>query len=332
MTIIAQLATLDDIHHARQRLKDGAVATRTPLIACWEAHPDEFAWFKPENLQPIGSFKIRGSYNRIAAICEQRKPEGIIAFSSGNHAQGVAYSAQRFNLPATIVMPNNAPSVKVEATRSYGADIVFYDPAAEDREEVARKVSAGKDWVLVPPFNDPLVIAGQGTIGLEIFEDKPMVDLVLVPIGGGGLISGIATAIKLLKPDAKIIGVEPELAADAQASLRSGQLVKWTAAQTNRTIADGVRTLGLGDITFAHVQRYVDDIITVSEAEIRDATRRLILKAKLVVEPSGALPFAAYLHHRAELPAARHVVMVLSGGNIAPEILAELIAEDPPAR
>jgi threonine dehydratase len=323
MMTTAQLVTLDDLHQAQQRIR--GVAQRTPLIACWDNHLGELAWFKPENLQPIGSFKIRGAYNRIAALCESGKPGGLIAFSSGNHAQGVAYSAQKLGVPATIVMPKNAPVVKVEATRSYGANIIFYDPATQDREEVARQVSEGKNWVLVPPFNDPLVIAGQGTIGLEIVEDLPDVDLILTPVGGGGLISGVATAAKLLKPDVKVMGVEPELAADAQASLRSGQLVKWTGAQTNRTIADGVRTLGLGDITFAHVKQYVDDILTISEDEIRDAVRQLVLKAKLVVEPSGALPFAAYLHHRAELPAAQKVVMVLSGGNIEPELLRALV-------
>ncbi len=326
MAIATQLVTLDDIQQAHKRLQNSAF--HTPLIACLEARPSESVWFKPENLQPIGSFKIRGAYNRIAALCETRRPEGIIAFSSGNHAQGVAYAAQRFNIPATIVMPSNAPAVKVEATRSYGANVVFYDPATEDREEVARKISVGKDWALVPPFNDAFIIAGHGTIGLEIAEDLPDVDLVITPVGGGGLISGIATAIKSLCPEAKVIGIEPELAADAQASFRSGQLVKMTSAETNRTIADGTRTLSLGDITFAHIRAHVDDIITVSEAEIRDAVRRLLLKAKLVVEPSGALPFAAYLHHRAELPAAHNIVMVLSGGNIDSALLAELVQEN----
>ncbi len=320
-----QLLTLVDFHAAQRRLQ--GVAQTTPSLYCWESHPNEAAWFKPENLQPIGSFKIRGAYNRIAALCESEKPEGIIAFSSGNHAQGVAYSAQRLGIPATIVMPSNAPAIKVEATRSYGANIVFYDPTTQDREEVARQVSAGKNWVLVPPFNDPYVIAGQGTIGLEIMDEQPNVDLIITPVGGGGLISGIATAAKLLNPRVKVIGVEPELAADAQESLRSGHLVKWTGAQTNRTIADGVRTLGLGDLTFAHVQQYVDDIITVSEDEIRDAVRRLALKAKLIVEPSGALPFAAYLHHHDQLPTTKQTVMVLSGGNIEPELLTKILGQ-----
>lgn len=317
------LVTLDEIRQAHKRLQ--GIAHHTSLIRFGDAHSGERAWFKPEIMQPIGSFKIRGAYNRIAALCEQQKPEGIIAYSSGNHAQGVAYSAQRLGIPATIVMPNNAPAVKVEATRSYGATIVFYDPATQDREEVAREVSQGKSWAVVPPFNDPLVIAGQGTIGLEIVQDLPDVDLILTPIGGGGLISGIATAVKSLKPSVKVIGVEPEFAADAQESLRSGQIVKWSAAQTGRTIADGVRTPALGDITFAHLQRYVDSIITVNEAEIRAAVRHLLLNSKLVVEPSGALPLAAYQFHRAELPAANKVVMVLSGGNIEPELLKEIV-------
>jgi threonine dehydratase len=204
---------------------------------------------------------------------------------------------------------------------------VFYDPATQDREEVARQVSQGKTWAVVPPFNDPLVIAGQGTIGLEIIEDLADVDLILTPIGGGGLISGIASAVKSLKPEVKVVGIEPELAADAQESLRTGQVVKWEATRTGRTIADGVRTLSVGDVTFAHIQAYVDDIITVSEAEIGAAAKHLLLKTKLVVEPSGALPLAAYQFHRAELPPARNVVMVLSGGNIEPELLRTWVTE-----
>jgi threonine dehydratase len=205
--------------------------------------------------------------------------------------------------------------------------VVLYDPALEDREAVAQRLSAGKNWTLVPPYNDYHVIAGQGTVGLEIVHDLPDVDLILTPVGGGGLISGTAAAAKLLKPGVKIVGVEPELAADAQASLRSGHIVHMTSAETGRTMADGVRTLSLGDLTFAHVRQYVDDIITVSEADIRDATRQLALKHKLLVEPSGALPYAAYLHHREALPPAQKIVMVLSGGSIDPGWLASLLRD-----
>jgi threonine dehydratase len=318
------LITLNDIKEARARLH--GVIYRTPLIPYAQPSSDS-VWFKPEQLQPIGSFKLRGAYNRIAALPPDIRANGVIAYSSGNHAQGVAYSARQLNTSAVVVMPTNAPSVKIEATRRLGADVVLYDPTTQKRDEVANQLMEGHDWTLVPPFNDAYVIAGQGTIGLEIFEDMPRVDLVIAPIGGGGLLSGISTALKMLNPRVKIIGVEPELAADAQASFRSGQIVEMTTAQTARTIADGVRTTALGDLTFAHVRQYVDDIITVSEAEIRQATRRLILEAKQVVEPTGALSFAAYTFHRDKLPPARNIVLVLSGGSIDPLILSDLLRE-----
>ncbi|HVO41362.1 MAG TPA: threonine/serine dehydratase [Aggregatilineales bacterium] len=317
------MITLDDVQAARARL-DG-VAFHTPPIALPRRKNEPHVWFKPENLQPIGAFKIRGAYNRIAAIPEAQRAAGVIAYSSGNHAQGVAYAARLLNIPAVIVMPNNAPAVKIAATRAYGANVVLYDPATESREVVAARLMEGKAWTLVPPFNDPYVIAGQGIIGLEIFEDLPEVDLILVPVGGGGLISGIAAAIKSLKPSVRVIGVEPELANDAQRSLHDGHIVTITQAEAVRTIADGVRTLSVGDLTLAHLQRFVDDILTVNEAEIRKATRRLILRSKLVAEPAGALPFAAYLYHRDQLPQARTIVLIVSGGNIDPALLAQLI-------
>lgn len=266
-----------------------------------------------------------GAHNRISALFPRQRAQGVIAYSSGNHAQGVAYSTQILNVPSVIVMPNNAPANKIAATRRYGADVVLYDPATESREEVAGRLMEAHPYILVPPFNDPYVIAGQGTIGMEILQDLPDVEMVLVPVGGGGLISGVATAIKSIKPEVKIVGVEPELAADAQASFRSGQIVTISPAEANRTIADGTRTQHVGDLTLAHMQQYVDDIITVSENEIRDATRRLLLNAKLVVEPSGALSFAAYLYHQHELPPVEFTVMILSGGNIEPALLTELL-------
>ena len=312
------MVTLDDIEQARTRVR--GVAVHTPLVLSHKTDGDTAAYFKPEGFQPIGSFKIRGAYNRLAALTPQERELGVIAYSSGNHAQGVAYAALKLGLKATIVMPRNAPAVKIAATRSFGANVVLYDPATEKREEVAARLMAEKPAVLVPPFDDPYVIAGQGTIGLEIVEDLPDIDLVLVPVGGGGLLSGVATAIKSVKPHVKVIGIEPELAADAQESFRSGRVVEITAAHAGRTIADGVRTQHVSELTLAHIQRYVDDIITVSEAEIRDATRHIVLNAKLVTEPSGALSFAAFNFHRSELPPARNVVMIVSGGNIEPRL------------
>lgn len=294
--------------------------------------PEVEVWLKPESLQPIGSFKLRGATNHILALSPAARARGIIAYSSGNHAQGVAYAARHCGARAVIVMPTNAPQVKIAATRALGAEVVLYDPATENREELAARILAQNPGAaLVPPFNDALVIAGQGTAGLEIAEDLPAVDLVLTPVGGGGLVSGVAAAVKALCPQAKVVGVEPELAADAQASFRAGRVVTWAAADTSRTLADGVRTTSVGDLTFAHLQALVDDIVTVSEAELRAAARRLLLQARLVVEPTAALPLAALLRHGPAgtglLPSARRVVLILTGGNADPATLAELLTD-----
>ncbi|WP_223648531.1 threonine ammonia-lyase [Hymenobacter psoromatis] len=321
------LITLADLHQAQQRLR--GLARRTPLLPFdLPELGGEQVYLKPESLQLIGSFKIRGAGNRLMALTAAERARGVLAYSSGNHAQGVAFAARQLGLRATIVMPTNAPRVKIDATRALGAEVVLYDPAHEKREAVAARLLAGAAAppVLVPPFDDAYVIAGQGTVGLEIFEDLPAVDLVLTPVGGGGLLGGVAAALKLLKPSVKIIGVEPELAADAQASWRSGRVVEWPAADTNRTLADGVRTLAVSELTLAHLRQYADDIVTVSEAELRAAARRLLLEARLVVEPTAALPLAALLRHRAALPPSQHTVLVLTGGNADPATLAELLA------
>ena len=320
------LITLADLQAAQQRLR--GLARRTPLLPFdLPELGGEQVYLKPESLQPIGSFKIRGAGNRLMALTEAERARGVLAYSSGNHAQGVAYAARQLGLRATIVMPTNAPRVKIDATRALGAEVVLYDPTHEKREAVAARLLAGAAAppVLVPPFDDAYVIAGQGTVGLEILEDLPAVDLVLTPVGGGGLLGGVAAALKLLKPSVKVIGVEPELAADAQASWRSGRVVEWPAADTNRTLADGVRTLAVSELTLAHLRQYADDIVTVSEAELRAAARRLLLEARLVVEPTAALPLAALLRHRAALPPSRHTVLVLTGGNADPATLAELL-------
>jgi len=322
------LVSLSDIEQARQRLH--GLARRTPLLPfALPELPDEAIYLKPESLQPIGSFKIRGAGNRIMALTAEERTRGVLAYSSGNHAQGVAYAARQLGLKATIIMPTNAPQVKIAATRALGAEVLLYDPAHEKREALAARLlaQAAHPPVLVPPFDDAYVIAGQGTIGLEILEDLPAVELVLAPVGGGGLLGGVAAALKLLKPNVKIIGVEPELAADAQASFRAGRVVEWAAADTNRTLADGVRTLALSELTLAHLRQYADDVVTVSEAELRAAARRLLLEARLVVEPTAALPLAALLRHRANLPTSRHTVLIISGGNADPAVLAELLRD-----
>jgi threonine dehydratase len=251
----------------------------------------------------------------------------VIAHSSGNHAQAVAYAARALGTRAVIVMPRNAPRVKLEATAVLGAEVVPVGADSGDRVRRAGELAAEHGYVPVPPYDDEVLIAGQGTIGPEILEDLPEVETVLVPVSGGGLISGIAAAIKLSRPDVRVIGVEPELAADARASMKSGRLVEFPAEQVGRTVADGLRVRRLGETPFEHVRAFVDDIIAVGEDEILDAMRRLALRARLVAEPSGAVTFAAYLFHRDELPATRLNVAVVSGGNVEPHLLAQVLAD-----
>ena len=315
------IVTLDDIRQAQQRLR--GVAARTPLVPYeTDGRP---LWFKPESFQPIGSFKLRGAYNKIASLSDAERRRGVITYSSGNHAQGVAYSARALGAKAVVVMPRAAPRIKIEATEALGAEIVPVGPSSGERQAKAEELSRQHGYVIIPPFNDEKIIAGQGTIGLEIVEDLPEVGLALVPVGGGGLISGVATAVKLLRPHAKVIGVEPELAADAQASLRAGKIVSWPGEKVGRTIADGLRTQSIGEINFEHIRRYVDDIVTVTEDEIREAMRRLALSARLVAEPSGAVTSAAFFFHADELPSAEKIVAVISGGSVEPQLLASVL-------
>jgi threonine dehydratase len=281
-------------------------------------------YLKTENLQPIGSFKLRGAYNKVASLPEKERSRGVITYSSGNHAQGVAYAARAMGVKAVIVMPGNAPAVKREATLALGAEIILVGPASSERQAKAEELAALHGYAIVPPYNDEMIIAGQGTMGLEILEDLPEVGTVIAPVGGGGMLSGIATAIKLSRPSVKVIGVEPELAADAQASLRSGKVVHSSAEDATRTLADGLRTQSIGARNFEHIRRYVDDIVTVSEDEIRRATRMLAADPKTLAEPSGAVAVAAFLFHRNELPKTTVNVAVISGGNIEAEMLAEL--------
>ena len=320
----ATIVTLDDIRQAQQRLR--SVATRTPLITYEE--DGRRLWLKPESFQPIGSFKLRGAYNKIASLPEDERRRGVITYSSGNHAQGVAYSARAIGCKAVVVMPRGAPAIKIEATKALGAEIVPVGPTSGERQARAEELAAQYGYVIIPPFNDEKIIAGQGTVGPEIVEDLPDVDLVLVPVGGGGLVSGVATAAKLLRPQTKVVGVEPEVAADAQASLRAGKIVAWSGEQVGRTLADGLRTQHIGEINFEHIRRYVDDIVTVSEDEIREAMRRLALGARLVAEPSGAVTSAAFFFHSNELPRAEKAVAIISGGSVEARLLASVLEGD----
>jgi threonine dehydratase len=305
------------------------VAVRTKLIPS-HIHQAESAndgrqlYLKPENLQPIGAFKLRGAYNKIASLSDEERSRGVITYSSGNHGQGVAYAARQLGIRAVIVMPGDAPAIKREATVALGAEIILVGASSLERQAKAEELAAQHGYVIVPPYNDEKIIAGQGTMGLEILEDLPEVETVIVPVGGGGMISGVATAIKLSKPAVKVIGAEPELAADAQASLRSGKIVEFPAEQVTRSLADGLRTQSIGPINFEHMRQYVDDIVTVSEVEIREVTRRLAADPKTLAEPSGAVAVAAFLFHRDELPKTKMNVAVISGGNIDPAMRAEL--------
>jgi threonine dehydratase len=323
------LLTLAAFREAQVRIR--GVAAHTPLVRLFIPGFDAAeVYIKAEGLQPIGSFKLRGAYNKIAQLSPEQRSHGVITYSSGNHAQGVAYAARALGLKAVIVMPSNAPEVKKRATAALGAEIVEVGPASSDRKAKAEELEAAHGYVMIPPYDDEQIIAGQGTCGLEILEDLPDVDLVLSPVSGGGLLSGVATAIKLSNDAVRVIGVEPELAADAQESFRSHQLVTWPADMTTRTMCDGLRTQSLGERNFDHIRTYVDDIVTVTEAEIRSAMRTLFYSARLTPEPSGACSAAAILFHREELLPFRKVVVVMSGGNVEPGVLKSVLTEEDP--
>jgi len=315
------LVTLDDLHAAHDRVRSHVV--RTPLVP----FPLERFWLKPESLQPTGAFKLRGAFNALLTLTPDERTRGVVAHSSGNHAQAVAYAARQLGIPAVIVMPENAPRLKLDMTRAFGAEVVIVGPASEDRARTAENLARDRGLTPIPPYDDARIIAGAGTVGLEILEDLPEVGTVLVPVSGGGLISGVAAAIKLQRPDVRVIGVEPEFAADARDSLRSGTLVTYTAEQVEHTLADGLRVQCLGTLNWAHVQAFVDDIITVTEAELRRAARDATLRTRLVTEPSGAVTIAAALEHRAKLGGTGALVAVLSGGNLDADLLVELLTD-----
>jgi threonine dehydratase len=319
------------------------VAVRTPLIPfTGQVKAASTLLIKPESLQPTGAFKLRGAYNAVYAVTRGLDscawPAGVVAHSSGNHGFAVAYAARLLGIGAAIVVPKNATAVKTDAIAATGAELIRVEPTLAARIAATDEIARVRGYHPVAPFDDRDVIAGQGTIGLEIAEDfttglfqgaNPPA-AVLVPIGGGGLISGIAVAIKALLPGTRVIGVEPELAADARDSLRAGTRVAWTPAQTSRTKADALRVEQVGELNFPHIQAYVDDIVTVSEDEMLDAIRQLARQARLIAEPGGAVAVAAALYRDAiELgitsAAEQPVVAVLSGGNIDPTLLTEIL-------
>jgi threonine dehydratase len=316
------LVAVSEIEDAARRL--AGVAVRTPLVPFPRLTPPLL--IKPESLQPTGAFKLRGAYAAITADLERARKHGVVAHSSGNHGHAVAYAAALLGVPAVVVVPENAPATKTDAIEYYGAELVTVPPTLCARVAATAELAARHGYLPIPPFDDRRVIAGQGTIGLEIAADCPQVELVVVPVSGGGLISGVAAAVRARCPEATIIGVEPELAADARDSLRRGERVAWPAADVRRTIADALRVEQVGELPFAHMRALVAGIVTVTEEEMLAAVRRLALEARLVAEPGGAAAVAACLFRAAELPAARARVAVLSGGNVDPALLASALA------
>jgi threonine dehydratase len=382
------LITLADILAAHSRIAPAAV--RTPLVQLDTQKLRAYGitralpaiYLKDESAQPIGSFKLRGAYNKIAQLSAEELGRGVITYSSGNHAQGVAYSARALGSKAVIVMPEGAPQIKRDATLALGAEVVTVGNASSERKRKAEELAAAHGYTIVPPYDDPAIIAGQATCGIEILQQlaglndseglgfrvqgvesslnpKPYPlnppttpDLVLSPVSGGGLLSGVATGIKLgaseglgfrgqgvenaepslliPKPyplNPLVYGCEPELAADAKQSFDTKTLTEWPASDTTRTICDGLRTQSLGELNFAHIMKFVDGIVAVSEPEIRLATRIILDCTGIVAEPSGAVTLAAALFHAHELPATDRIVAIVSGGNIDPALRAELEAE-----
>jgi len=320
-----ELVGYAEVAAAAERI--AGVAVRTPLLPCSWADPDRPLWIKAESLQPTGAFKIRGAVNALSCLSPAERERGVVAVSSGNHAQAVAYAAARFGVHAVIAIPEGSAPAKIAATQALGAQVVRVPPA--EREQAARRLAEEHSRTLIHPFDDPRVIAGQGTVGLEIAEQAEeqniTVDTVLVPISGGGLISGIAAALAERMPDAHVVGVEPEFAADAQQSLRSGTRTAWPVEDTWRTIADALRASCIGELPWRHIQALVKDILAVPDDAIRFAVRVLAFQSRLVAEPGGATAVAAYLAHRAELPPGRTYVAVVSGGNVDQDIYLDLL-------
>jgi threonine dehydratase len=324
------LVGLPEIRAAAAVLR--GIAVRTPLVPF--GRPERRHWLKAESLQPIGAFKLRGAYVAAASLSAEERSRGLITYSSGNHAQGVARAARLFGVPAVIVMPSDSPALKRARVEADGAEVVIVGTASEERRRVAEQIAAARGLAIIPPYDDARIVAGQGTAGLEIAEDMPDVAAVLVPIGGGGLASGVAAAIKGLLPHALVIGVEPELAADARESLAAGRIVEWPAERVSRTIADGTRTQSIGRLNFAHLSAQLDTVVAVSEAEIAGAVRLAAEEARLVVEPSGALTVAAMRFRAVEAGLVGldgPIVGVVSGGNVDPDrYLTYLEAPIPP--
>ena len=316
------LPTYADVVAAAERL--AGHAHRTPVVTSRLANEASGAqlFFKCENLQRMGAFKFRGAFNALSRLDADQRKAGVVTFSSGNHAQAIALSARILGIPATIIMPLDAPAAKMAATRGYGGKVVTYDRYAEDREQIGRDLAARDGLTLIPPYDHPDVITGQGTAARELFEEVGELDALFVPLGGGGLLSGTALATRALSPRCKLYGVEPEAGNDGQQSLRKGSLV---TIETPRTLADGAQTQRLGDYTFGIIRRDVDDIVTATDDELVDAMRFAFQHLKLVFEPTGCLGFAAARRPDADLRGKR-IGVLISGGNVDPERYCSLLS------
>jgi len=304
--------TYDDVALAHKRIRP--YARRTPVLTSSTigALTGAKVHFKCENFQRMGAFKFRGAYNALSQLSREQKRKGVVAFSSGNHAQAVALSGKLLGVPATIVMPTDAPTVKLEATRAYGAEVVMYDASNEDRQKIAEKLAAERGLTLIPPFDHPHILAGQGTAAKELIEETGPLDILLVPCGGGGLLSGCSIAAKHLSPKCRVIGVEPAVGDDGLRAFRSGKL---ETIKLPDTIADGARTTSLGKITFALIQKHVDDFLTVTDEELLKWMFFLWERMKIVVEPTGALAASALLQGKIDAQ-GKKVGVVISGGNV----------------
>lgn len=315
-----------DVEEAARRL--AGVAARTPVFASrtLDERAGARVLLKCESFQRSGSFKFRGAYNAISRLDPPARRRGVAAFSSGNHAQGVALAAKLLGAPAVIVMPRDAPAVKLEATRGYGAEIVLYERAEQSREAIARRLCEERGMTLVPPFDHPMIVAGQGTAGLELVDEAPDLDALVAPVGGGGLLAGCALAARARRPAIRLWGVEPQAANDTWLSLRRGERVATAQADS---IADGLLPTSPGEITFPILRDHLEDVVLVSEEEIVEAVRFLFLRMKIVVEPSGAAPVAALLAGKIEAARGKRVGVIVSGGNIDPAVLARIAAGRP---
>ena len=317
------LPTYDDVAAAAARLEGHAHRTPVMTSRTIDEALGAHVFFKCENLQRMGAFKFRGAFNALSRFTDEQRRNGVVAFSSGNHAQAIALSARLLGMPATIVMPSDAPAAKVEATRGYGGNVVMYDRYTEDREQIGRDLAERHGLTLVPPYDHPDVIAGQGTAAAELYAEVGPLDALFMPLGGGGLLSGSALATRELSPATRLYGVEPEAGNDAQQSFRSGKIVH---IDTPKTIADGAQTQHLGNLTFPIIRRDVDDILTASDAQLIDCMRFFALRMKIIVEPTGCLGLAAARQMKDQL-AGKRVGVIISGGNVDLEKFCALVAQ-----